>query len=84
MGKKICQSCGMPMKDDTLYGTGADGSKNEKYCTYCYQQGDFTVKDVTVKEFQEHCRQMMIQGGHNKFLAWLFTRNMKRLGRWKN
>lgn len=81
---KICESCGMPMKKDPQGGgTNVDGSKNEAYCSYCYQNGDFTFKG-TVKEFQEHCRVMMIQSGFSKFLAWLFTRNMKRLPRWKN
>jgi len=31
---KNCQSCGMPMKKDTMGGgTNADGSKNEMYCS---------------------------------------------------
>jgi len=58
---KSCQSCGMPLnKDPQSGGTNADGSKNEKYCSYCYQNGAF------------------VGGG-----AWLFTRGMKRLERWK-
>jgi hypothetical protein len=81
---KFCQSCGMPMKQDSQGGgTNADGNKCETYCSYCYQNGEFTF-DGTVKEFQEFCRQQMIKGGHSKFLAWLFTRGMKRLPRWKN
>ena len=80
---KFCQSCGMPMsKSPHGGGTNADGSKNTDYCSYCYQNGVFTV-ECTVKEFQEHCRQKMIEGGHNKFLAWLYTRGMSRLDRWK-
>jgi hypothetical protein len=27
---------------------------------------------------------MMIAGGHHPFTAWLFTRGMRRLPRWKN
>ena len=82
---KFCQSCGMPMKRDTEGGgTNADGTKNSTYCSYCFQNGEFTHQTNDVKAFQEHCRQMMIQGGHNKFTAWLFTRGMKRLDRWKN
>ena len=86
MSKKntICQSCGMPMKKDPQGGgTNADGSKNLAYCSYCYQNGAFLF-DGTVEEFQEVCRKMMIEGGHFKFLAWLFSRGMKRLPRWKN
>ena len=45
---KFCQSCGMPMsKDPQGGGTNADGSKNENYCSYCYQNGEFTF-DSTV------------------------------------
>ena len=80
---KFCQSCGMPMKSDPAGGaTNSDGSKNMEYCSYCYKDGKFTWEG-DVKDFQEFCRQKMIEGGHNKFLAWLFTRNMKRLKRWK-
>lgn len=82
---KFCQSCGIPMrKDPTHGGTNTDGSKNAVYCGYCFQNGGFTYKCNDVKAFQEHCRQMMVQDGHNKLTAWLFTRGMKRLDRWKN
>ncbi len=80
---KICQSCGMPMKKDPQGGgTNTDGSTNANYCSYCYRDGAFTFEG-TVNEFQEFCRLKMIEGGHNKFTAWLFTRGMKRLPRWK-
>ena len=36
----FCQSCAMPLNPEVL-GTNADGSKNEDYCTYCYQNGAF-------------------------------------------
>jgi len=70
-------------KDPNGGGSEADGFKNRKYCSYCYQNGAFVGGEVTVKEFQEICRQKMIEAGHNKFSAWLFTRGMKRLERWK-
>ncbi len=81
---KFCQSCGMPMKKDPQGGgTNADGTKNEKYCSYCFQDGDFTFKG-TVKEFQDFCKEQMIKSGFSKFTAWIFSRGMKRLERWKN
>lgn len=61
-----------------------DGSKNLKYCSYCYQEGNFTYRGNNVKEFQELYRQKMIERGQNRMLAWVFTRGMKRLERWKN
>ena len=33
MEMKICQSCGMPMKEEQ-YGTNGDGSVNDNYCCY--------------------------------------------------
>jgi hypothetical protein len=82
---KICQSCGMPLsRDPQGGGTNADGTKSDKYCSYCYQNGVLAGEGMTVEEFQEFCRQKMIEGGHNKFTAWLFSRGLKRLERWKN
>lgn len=81
---KFCQSCNLPMKKDPEGGgTNADGSKSEQYCSYCYQHGDFLFHG-TVDEFQEFCRKEMIKGGHSRFTAWLFSRNLKRLERWKS
>ena len=80
---KFCQSCGMPLsKDPNGGGTNADGTKNTSYCSYCYQNGTFTFSG-TLKEFQEHCRKKMVEKGISKFIAWLFTRGIGRLERWK-
>jgi len=79
----MCQSCGMPLSSDPNGGgTNSLGVKIEKYCSYCFQNGEFTFKG-TVKEFQEFCRLKMKEDGHSSFTAWLYTRGMKRLKRWK-
>ena len=52
MEEKICQSCGMNMKSTEDFGTNADGTRNEEYCLYCYQNGTFT-RDVTMEEMLE-------------------------------
>lgn len=51
----FCQSCGMPMAEakDEDFGTNADGSKNEEYCSYCYQKGAFTDPDITLEKMIE-------------------------------
>ena len=54
MEKQFCQSCGMPMDTPELFGTNADGSKNEDYCTYCFKDGKFT-QDVTMDEMIDVC-----------------------------
>ena len=50
---KFCQSCAMPMTDDD-YGSEKDESKNEEYCKYCYQNGEFT-SDITMEEMIDFC-----------------------------
>ena len=83
--KKMCECCGMPLsKDPKKGGSNKDGSISEKYCSYCYEDGEFFYKGNDVKEFQEFCRKKMIESGHSKFVAWIYTRGMKRLPRWKN
>ena len=53
-GMKFCQSCGMPMGEEALYGTNADGSKNGDYCRYCFEKGAFTF-DGGMEEMVEFC-----------------------------
>lgn len=55
MKEKFCQSCGMPMGEtDELYGSEIDGTKNEDYCKYCYENGKFT-SDCTMEEMIQFC-----------------------------
>lgn len=55
MNQKFCQSCGMPLGDtDELHGTNADGSQNETYCKYCFENGAFTFQG-TMEEMIEIC-----------------------------
>ncbi len=82
---KICQSCGMPMsKDPKNGGTEKDGSKSNKYCSYCYQNGKFTNQEIdTPQKMQVFCIQKMREQGMPKFIAWIFTRGIPKLERWK-
>ncbi|MFO1435359.1 MAG: zinc ribbon domain-containing protein [Gammaproteobacteria bacterium] len=84
---KCCQSCGMPKKmDKGNGGSEKDGSKSEKYCSYCYKDGEFFMKDEikTAKDMQHMCIKMMKKQGMNGVLAWIMTRGIPRLERWKN
>ena len=39
----LCQCCGTPFSvQDMPHGTEADGSESPDYCTWCYQNGEFT------------------------------------------
>ncbi|MDR2038707.1 MAG: zinc ribbon domain-containing protein [Bacteroidales bacterium] len=52
MEEKICQSCGMPLKEAVDFGTNADGSSNNEYCSYCFKDGSFT-NDISMDEMIE-------------------------------
>lgn len=52
--QNFCQSCGMPLTAEEHIGKNADGSVNEEYCVYCFNDGQFT-SDVTMDEMIEHC-----------------------------
>ena len=48
----------MPLMKDEDFGTNADGSVNQDYCRYCYQDGKF-LQDCTMEEMIEHCSQFV-------------------------
>lgn len=81
--KKICQSCGMPMADDSLLGTNADGTINENYYKYCYKDGKF-IDDVTMEEYIEMCSQFGSQANMtNEQMKEFCQKLFPTLKRWK-
>ncbi|WFN36472.1 zinc ribbon domain-containing protein [Methanomicrobium antiquum] len=51
----ICQSCGMPIKNQNDFGTEKDGQKSPYYCTYCYMKGLFLEPELTPSEMVDIC-----------------------------
>lgn len=41
----ICQCCGMPL-DDSSISKEPDGAFNEKYCKWCYDNGEFVYNSL--------------------------------------
>ena len=81
---KFCQSCGMPMKKDPQGGgLNADGTRNPKYCSYCYEGGSFRTPDMKVHEMQALVKGKLKEMGFPGFLAGFFTRNIPKLERWR-
>ncbi len=70
---------------DELYGTNLDGSKNNDYCKYCFEKGEFSFKG-TMEEMVEICIPHVLENNDNMneesarkmMLEWFPT-----LKRWK-
>ena len=81
-----CQSCGMPLKKDPSKKGGAtlkDGTISAEYCSLCMEKGEFLFKGTDVKEYQKMVVDIMSQNGWWRPIAWLATRQIPRLKRWK-
>ncbi len=39
----------MPLGEG-VFGTNADGTQNQEYCTFCFQNGAFTEPNLTVDQ----------------------------------
>jgi hypothetical protein len=52
------------------------------YCSHFYENGRFTLPNITLDEMKERVSNKMIEMKFPKFLAKLFTRNIHRLERW--
>lgn len=75
----------MPLKKSPNGGgTNADSSISTKYCDFCYEKGQFKQSDITATEMQEFVKNKMKDMGFPGFLAFLFSKGIPKLERWKN
>ena len=54
MEEKICQSCAVPFEIIPC-GKNADGTENQDYCKYCFDNGDFIYPNATMEDVIEGC-----------------------------
>jgi hypothetical protein len=82
---KNCQSCGMPLaRDEQGGGTEKSGARSTMYCSHCYQNGAFTMPDLTADQMKELVKSKIVEFGFPRFLTGLFTRNIPKLRRWSS
>ncbi|WP_417258763.1 zinc ribbon domain-containing protein [Celeribacter sp.] len=80
-----CQSCGLPLKKDPKGGgTESDGARSTKFCSYCYEGGAFLDTCKTAKDMQDLCMEHLRKQGMLRPKAWLFTRQIPHLERWRD
>lgn len=72
----------MPMAKQEDFGKNTDGSLNQEYCTYCFQNGDFTwsgTLDQMIEKLVSMHDQMGISEEEARKMA---THNLPKLKRW--
>lgn len=81
---KNCQSCGMPHKHEANSGgTNTDGTKSDKYCSNCYQDGMFTLPDLTAGQMKAQVKRRLKIIGFSVLFIRFFTIDISKLERWK-
>ena len=74
----------MPLsKDEKGGGTDAGGVLSKEYCSHCYQDGRFTVPDLTVDQMVSRVEGKMKEMHIPGFIARGFTKRIPELKRWK-
>jgi hypothetical protein len=85
--QKQCQSCGMPLitkKAGDCRGTEADGTKSQKWCNLCYENGNFVTPDCTLDEMKAIVDNALKENGSGRLFRWLAKSQLPKLERWKN
>ncbi|AIE83670.1 zinc ribbon domain-containing protein [Fimbriimonas ginsengisoli] len=73
----------MPLsRDEQGGGTNADGSKSSTYCSHCYQDGAFTLPDLTLQQMQERVGEKLKQVGVPPSFAEAQIQKLPQLRRW--
>ncbi len=83
---KQCQSCGMPLstkKAGDCRGSEKDGSKSEKWCSLCYENGAFIGPDCTLDEMKTIVDKALVENGSGRLMRWLAQKQLPHLERWK-
>ncbi len=58
--------CLMPFSKD-------DGKReSDKYCSYCFKNGEISYKGTDVHEFRKMCYKQMVNNGTPKLLAFFY------------
>jgi hypothetical protein len=74
----------MPLsKDPKGGGSNSDGSKSDRYCSLCYENGTFKNPEMNVQEMQQFVKGKLKEMGFPGFLAGWFTKGIPKLERWK-
>lgn len=83
MVKSKCQSCGMPMDQESQCGTESNGAFTTKFCCFCFQKGRFTEPNLTVDQMVTKVAAKMKEMRIPGFIATWMAKGVRKLDRWQ-
>jgi hypothetical protein len=79
---QFCQSCSMPLANDSLLGTEKDGSKSRQYCKFCYQDGAFINPEMTLEGMTTFVKAKMLDMNMDPGTIEKAVKRLPYLNRW--
>ena len=64
-------------------GTESDGTKSEKWCKLCYENGAFIGPDCTLEQMVTIVDNALKDQGSGRLFRWLAKSQLPHLERWK-
>ena len=80
----ICQSCGMPIDSEEIKGTDKNGSKNNDYCKFCYDDGVFKNPKMNLDEMKNNVKTQMKKLDLHEYTIQKAINSLPALKRWKS
>lgn len=65
-------------------GNEKDGSKSEKFCSLCYEDGKFIQPDITLDEMKGVVDKALKEQHWPGPLRWAAKKQLPKLERWKS
>jgi len=88
MKKIFRQSCAMPLEKPQDFGTEKTGQPSREYCTFCYQNGDWTNPDISFAEMAALGKKGISDNKNmTRFARWSlklsYPMMLKKMKRWQ-
>ncbi len=64
-------------------GSQANGSKSEKWCSLCYENGDFIQVGCTLEQMLAIVDNALKLQGSNTAFRWMAKKQIPKLERWR-
>lgn len=77
--KGNCESCLMPFAKDPK----GENRENEKYCSYCFNNGGLCYSGNDLKEFKKAMVEEIVKRGESRFKANIYAFMAGFAPRWK-